>query len=133
MKTVSAGIIIRGHKIFICQRPEGKPQAGFWEFPGGKQEPGESVEDCLRRELKEELNINVEVRNFIMESIYNYDTGSIRLVAYLVSVPGNEEIRSNIHCQTKWISPSEVDNYNFAPADLPIAAALKQRLENFAA
>ena len=67
MKKVSAGIVCRNGKILICQRPKGKSLAGFWEFPGGKLEEGESLQDCLKRELKEELDIEVAVGDFFME------------------------------------------------------------------
>ena len=63
VKEVGTGIIVRNGKIFIGQRPEGKPLAGLWEFPGGKLEAGETIEQCLKRELKEELDVEAEIGN----------------------------------------------------------------------
>ena len=68
MKDVSAGIIVRNGKIFIAQRPEGKPLPNVWEFPGGKLEPGETLPQCLKRELKEELDVDAEIGEFIMNT-----------------------------------------------------------------
>lgn len=125
MKEVAAAIITRNGKIFIAQRPEGKSLAHYWEFPGGKIENGESKEQCLARELSEELDITAQIGDFFMTSNFDYEFGTIILHAYFVTVANDTEIKSNEHQNTCWVNPCELENYNFAPADLPIVAKLK--------
>ena len=72
--------------MLICQRPEGKTLAGYWEFPGGKLEEGETMPECLKRELKEELGIDAQIGNFFMESVYKYDFGEIALSVYFAEL-----------------------------------------------
>lgn len=126
MKNVAAAIIVRNGKIFIAQRPEGKSLAHHWEFPGGKLEEGETLPQCLKRELREELNIDADVGEYFMISTYDYEFGTIALNAFWVTVKGNGEVKSNEHENTAWVSPQELDNYKFAPADMPIVAKLKE-------
>ena len=123
MKEVGTGIIVRNGKIFIGQRPEGKPLAGLWEFPGGKQEKGETLPQTLKRELNEELNINAKIGDFFMSSSYQYEFGQIDMHCFFVSVDSSQ-ISSNEHEATAWVSAQELKNYTFAPADIPIVEAL---------
>lgn len=124
MKTVAAAILIRDNKIFIAQRPQGKSLAHFWELPGGKQEPGETLPECLKRELSEELNINAEIGDFFMTSVYKYDFGTIELHSYFATVSPEQKVISNEHENTAWVSPQELSSYNFAPADIEIITQL---------
>lgn len=124
MKIVAAAVIVRDGKIFIARRPEGKSLAHHWEFPGGKQEPGETLPKCLKRELREELGIDAEIGDFFMKSTFCYDFDTIELHCYFASVAPGTEITSNEHEQTAWAAPQELRNYNFAPADIPIIERL---------
>ena len=72
MKRVTGAIIIKEKKVLLMRRAPGKAFAGYWEFPGGKVEENETPEQCLMRELKEELNIEARVKQFFCESIYEY-------------------------------------------------------------
>ena len=72
MTIVTAAIIINNNKVMIARRGKNQKLAGKWEFPGGKLKPGESMEDCLIRELKEELNLTVEISDYFGETIYQY-------------------------------------------------------------
>lgn len=126
MKTVAAAILIRDKKIFIAQRPEGKSLAHFWEFPGGKQEPDETLPECLHRELSEELNIDAQIGDFFMTSSFSYDFGTIELHSYFATVSPDQQVISNEHENTAWVTPEELSNYNFAPADVEIVAALSK-------
>jgi len=87
LKEVSAAIIYKEDKVLIARRSVGQKLAGYWEFAGGKKEPEETIEDCLVRELQEELNITVLPKRVIGYSDYNYEHGCIRLVGIDVISP----------------------------------------------
>ena len=78
MKEVTAAIITNDDKILIAQRGKDENLAGKWEFPGGKIEKGETPQQCLKREIQEELELNIEVGEFFGESIYTYSNGQIK-------------------------------------------------------
>lgn len=127
MMLVTAAIIINNGLILISQRANNQKLAGKWEFPGGKIEPGEIPEECLKREIKEELGINIEVDEFFDKSVYRYDTGEIKLLAYKAQwIEG--EYKLTAHSQMKWVEPCELENYDFAPADIPFIKRLKGEL-----
>lgn len=107
----------------IVRRAPGKSLAGFWEFPGGKVEPGETHKACLSRELKEELDLEVTVGEYIGESVTGEGDNQIRLVAYAARTE-QEHIMSSDHDEVKWITMYEFADYEFAPADVPIVKAL---------
>ena len=85
LQTVTGAILFRGGKLLIARRPTADNLANKWEFPGGKVEAGETPEACLARELDEELGIEVRVGAFLGESVYHYEHGAIRLLAYRTS------------------------------------------------
>lgn len=120
---VTAAIIRRGEKILIAKRGSGS-LAGKWEFPGGKVEAGERLEDCLMRELREELGIEVMVGKLFLVTAHDYGAnGLVRLHAFLCRViAGKPEPR--YHSALEWVSPADLSHYEFAPADIPIIAAL---------
>lgn len=120
-----AAAIIRDEldRILIARRRPGKSQAGLWEFPGGKLEPGESPEDCLRRELREEMSIEIEVGGFFAENEHAYGDTVIRLIAYdAVYVRG--DIRLTDHDLVEWVEAGALYQYEFAPADVPFVNRL---------
>lgn len=125
MKTVGTGIIVRDGKVLIAQRPKGKSLAGFWEFPGGKLEEGETIKQCLVRELQEELSIKATVGEFIMSTSHEYEHGSFSLEVFFVFIPDNIEPKNNVHQQLKWVTPQEMDLYTFPVADIAIIEKLK--------
>lgn len=124
MTTVIAAIIMKDDKVLIAQRAEGQKLAGKWEFPGGKMEDGETPEEYLKREIKEELDIDIEVEEFFGESIYHYESGLIRLVAYKARLLGGQ-CRLKIHRRVDWVKPHDLADYDFAPADVPFVDKLR--------
>jgi len=128
MIEVCAGIIQKDGKILIARRKLGAHLEGMWEFPGGKVEIGESHEQCLRRELFEEFGIETTVGDFVAQSIFDYGKGKeIRLSGYLVAYLSGEFVL-NDHSEICWIDAAEFDNFDFAPADLPILEVLKKNM-----
>ncbi len=118
-RQVTAAVIEKDGKILIAKRKRGRTLGGKWEFPGGKIEPGETPEECLKRELKEEFGIEVEIGEFISSSIFKYKLIPIELLAYKVKhISGNFEVRE--HEEIKWISREELALYDFMDADKPI-------------
>jgi 8-oxo-dGTP diphosphatase len=106
--------------ILIAKRKKGKALEGFWEFPGGKVEVNETPKECLIRELKEEMSINVLVEEYVGESIYEYEgKNCIRLLAFKGRIISGE-INLKDHDQYKWVSIKELKEVKLAPADIPI-------------
>jgi 8-oxo-dGTP diphosphatase len=123
VQTVTAAIIGRDGKVLIARRPITDNLANKWEFPGGKVEDGETPEACLARELKEELGIEVHIGAFLGESLYHYEQGSIRLLAYQTCWTDGR-LEPTVHAEIRWASLPELDLYEFAPADVPFVKKL---------
>jgi len=128
MKEVTAAIITDNGKVLIAQRGKNQNHAGKWEFPGGKVEAGETYVECLKREIMEELGIKIDVEDYFAESIYQYETGAIKLVAYRARYVDGK-YRLTAHSQIKWVKPEELDNYDFTPADVVFIRKLKEEFE----
>lgn len=124
MKIVTAALLKHGNSFLIGKRKGKDSVAGKWEFPGGKIEEGESPEECLRREMYEEFQIDIKVKELFAESIYSYETGSIKLLAYWAEwVSG--ELSPTVHDDYKWVFIDEMSQYDFAPADIPFIEKLR--------
>lgn len=123
MKLVTAAIIRDGENILVVRRGQGETLAGFWEFPGGKVELPETLQECLERELFEELDIATKVTSVIAVSDYKYDNGAIKLVALEAEILQGE-IKLSVHDKLRWLTPNEILELKLAPADIPIAQAL---------
>jgi 8-oxo-dGTP diphosphatase len=113
---VAAGLVFREGKLLISRRAEGSHLSGFWEFPGGKREPNESFEECLRRELREELGIEVEVRQLIQSLTHEYPEKTVHLKFFHCDWLGNEP--RALQCAAfKWVTREELGQHHFPPAD----------------
>jgi len=117
MIEVSAAIIEKDGKVLIAQRQGNKSQGLKWEFPGGKIEPEETAEESLKREIKEELDIDIDVKEMFGESIYKYPTGTIKLIAFY-SEWKSGDLKLFEHNAVKWVTVDELKAYDFAPADI---------------
>ncbi|MCB2146657.1 MAG: (deoxy)nucleoside triphosphate pyrophosphohydrolase [Deltaproteobacteria bacterium] len=123
MVQVTAAIIVSDGKILIAQRHPRDRLAGLWEFPGGKIEAGETPEQCLRRELLEELEMDAVVGNYLGSSYYHYDHISIELMAYRAFWNGGP-VRLATHQDFRWVKPDRLAGFRFTPADLPFVQRL---------
>lgn len=123
MVFVTAGIIYDRDRILIARRAPAKHLGGYWEFPGGKVEEGESEPACLQRELEEELGIVVRVGDFFMENVHRYGEKQIILRAYFCEHLSGD-ITLNDHDCVLWIEKENFHAYEFAPADIPFIEAL---------
>lgn len=122
---VTAAVIIQDGKVLITQRKVGVNQELKWEFPGGKMEVSESPEECLAREIKEELNINISVGRIFDVVYYRYPNITILLLAYSCEIiDGNPDA---VDCNDfEWVSINSLDKYSFAEADIPIVNRLRE-------
>jgi 8-oxo-dGTP diphosphatase len=120
---VVCGIIYQDGKVFICRRRPGKHLEGYWEFPGGKIEPNEDGKDSLARELKEELDMEVQIRDYFATSNYSYESLTIELIAYHCDLVRYSSKLTD-HDKFEWISPGDLLKWKLAPADIPLAKKL---------
>lgn len=127
MNIATAAIILDESRVLLTRRKEGQKLAGYWEFPGGKVEEGETLQSCLEREILEELSLTVHVGDILTSSYYKYEHGSFSLVAlYATIVTG--DILLSVHDKVEWVSILNLLNYQLAPADIPIAEVLQETL-----
>jgi len=123
---VAAAVIERDHRILIAQRPSQTHLAGYWEFPGGKREGEESFEQCLTREVYEELGVEVTQPRPFMVIHYDYVEKSVELHFYFCSILRGE--LNPLGCADfRWVALDELSNFSFPPADEPVVAHLKKR------
>ena len=120
---VVAGIIKDGSKIFATQRGYGE-QKGFWEFPGGKMEPGETPQQALKRELKEELAIDVNVGDFLCTVEHDYPAFHLSMRCFLCEIASGEP-KLLEHEAAKWLKPSELRSVEWLPADVSVVERLE--------
>jgi mutator protein MutT len=117
---VVAAVIERGGRILVSQRVPGGGQAGRWEFPGGKREPGEADEQALRRELREELGIEVEVGPLV----WSAEAGPLDLRFHRCSYPERARPRALGSVQFRWVRREDLPSYPFPPANRGLVEAL---------
>lgn len=116
---VVCAIIHQENKILAVQRSEKMALPLKWEFPGGKIEENESEVDCIKREIKEELNIDIEIKKRLTPSLHSYEDFSIELIPY-ISVCKSGNLTLNEHKQLLWLDKEALINLDWAEADVPI-------------
>ncbi len=121
----AAGVICRGGKVLIARRPEGKLLGGLWEFPGGRRERGETLEECLMRELREELDIEVEVGPPLGTYSHAYTHFRIQVHAFACSMPHGEPTLLE-HEALAWVYPTDLANYPMGKIDRAISGDILQ-------
>ena len=124
MIEVVAALIWDKDKFMICQRPVYKARGLLWEFVGGKVEQGETKEEALVRECQEELSVTLSVGDVFMDVVHEYPDITVHLTLFNATIA--EGVPQKLeHNDIRWISVSEIDNYNFCPADIKILDRIK--------
>lgn len=119
MINVTCAIILFQDKIFVAQRSEKMKLPLKWEFPGGKLEENESEIECIRREIKEEINVEIEIVKKITNSIYDYGTFKLNLIPYVVKYKSGD-IKLSEHREYRLLNKTELLTLDWAEADIPI-------------
>lgn len=123
---VSAAIIMKDNKIFVTQRGYGEFK-DWWEFPGGKIEEGETPEECLKREIKEELKVDINIDKYLCTVEYDYPNFHLKMECFICSlIDGHLEL---VEAEdAKFITKDQLDNIDFLPADLLVVKELKKSI-----
>ena len=125
MIDVVAALIWEGNRFLACQRPAHQARGLLWEFVGGKVEPGETAEQALIRECREELDVTVAPRDVFMTVIHEYPDLTVRLILFnAVIAEGTPKLLE--HNDLRWITTTEIDSLDFCPADEEILKKLKE-------
>jgi 8-oxo-dGTP diphosphatase len=120
---VAAALILHDGRYLIAKRLAGAHLGGYWEFPGGKREPGESLQDCLHRELREELGIEVTMPMEFRTVRHRYPDKTVEIHFFRCKLKKGEP--RTIGCdEVRWVSIAELGRYRFPPADQPLLEAL---------
>ena len=130
MKTIKvvAAIIIHENKIFATQRGYGEFKDG-WEFPGGKIEPGETPQEALVREIKEELDIEIEVKDFLETVEYDYPEFHLSMDCFFCVIRSGELVLKE-HEAAKWLTVETLDSVDWLPADQGLIEGIREYLDN---
>lgn len=123
---VSAAIIMKDNKIFVTQRGYGEFK-DWWEFPGGKIEEGETPEECLKREIKEELEADINIDKYLCTVEFDYPNFHLKMECFICSlIDGHLEL---VEAEdAKFITKDQLDNIDFLPADLLVVKELKKSI-----
>jgi 8-oxo-dGTP diphosphatase len=125
MIEVAAALIFDGERFMICRRPANKARGLLWEFVGGKLEPGETGPEALVRECREELAVTVKVGEIFMSVVHEYPDITIRLTVYRADIAeGTPQLLE--HSAIRWITPGEIPQFSFCPADKDILAKITE-------
>ncbi len=126
---VVCALIKKNNRIFVAQRDYGEFK-GLYEFPGGKIEEGETPEEAIIREIKEELETTIKVERFLLNEVYEYPSFILDMDAFLVTpIEGNLTIEKGIHSDEKWINKEEGEFLSWCPADKDIFFKIRDLMQ----
>lgn len=130
---VAVGVLVADRdgipQVLIARRPVGTVFTGFWELPGGKVKPGETLNGCLEREFREELGLTIRVGAVLRTVEHVYDYGQVRLHAFLCTRVDGEPLDLQV-AEHRWIRPSELRQYQFPPANAELIVAIEAALDS---
>lgn len=126
---VTCAIIEHNGKVLIAQRNSRTSNAHHWEFPGGKQEEGESAEECLLREIQEELSIDIFITGKLNPVIHHYPDKTIRLMPFICSFEGGP-VYPKEHKNVLWVKPDEIPGYEWSAADIKVWMQYLKKVKN---
>lgn len=125
---VTAGVVVRDGKVLVAKRKTGSHLEGLWEFPGGKLEPNESPEECLARELKEELGVGVRIGK-VQEVVYHrYPEKNVLLLFFACELVDGEPQPLDVE-EMAWVKPSDLPKLDWVPADLSFVEKLAKDID----
>ena len=119
-------VFIQDGTVFAAKRGPGKSMAGMWEFPGGKIEPGETPEEALARELREELKIEARVGDHLVTTRHDYDFGTVILSTYICDLVVSTPVLTE-HEEVRWSPVCDLHSLAWAPADIEAVEILQER------
>ena len=123
---VVAALIEKDNKVLIAKRSTGSEEVlGKWEFPGGKVEKNETEKQAIEREIKEEFELVIKAKDYIVNNICEYPTKTVNLKLYSCKYISGE-FKLHDHSEYKWVDKTELLNYDLAPADIPLAKFVKE-------
>lgn len=117
--TVTAAVIWQDDKILITKRPVGTHLEGMWEFPGGKKEETETLEECIAREIKEELGVEIKPEKLLLSVNHEYNTKIVDLYFFECILVNGSPVPMEGQ-EMKWVRPCDMSDYNFPPPDIEI-------------
>lgn len=117
LRQVTAALIKKDDKYLICQRSADDECGLLWEFPGGKLEEGETLEECIIREIKEELDLDIRVLDVFTTNVYHFNNKEILFTIFNAEIIGGT-MKLNEHNDARWVTLEEMPSYEFMPADI---------------
>ncbi|HEY3318463.1 MAG TPA: (deoxy)nucleoside triphosphate pyrophosphohydrolase [Coriobacteriia bacterium] len=117
-RIVTAAVLIEDSRLLLARRAPHDRLPGYWELPGGKLEPGETPQECLARELREELAMTAEIGEMVAETLHKYAHGCFRLIA--LKTVRLSEFELLVHDRVAWVARDEIGEYRLAPADVAL-------------
>ncbi|MDX1295573.1 MAG: (deoxy)nucleoside triphosphate pyrophosphohydrolase [Sulfurimonadaceae bacterium] len=129
INAVGIALLDQENRVLIAQRPSHKLFGDKWEFPGGKIEPGESIETCIIREIKEELDVDVITRDYVGVECFDYKDSKVTMHLFTGTIIDNAPFTLLEHQDARWVEAAELGGYDFPAIDLPLIQKLIELLK----